>query len=157
MVAFQSKIVLPELDDRTVPFWEGALTVQVFLFSLPLFNTEGTILTLDADTARGMTETFFGVFFPSAVPSFTEDICFKTNKPKKKKKNHKTWPLWEAVSLSSICNEKLTPQVRDVLSCLLLHGPPKQQSATSPILQNFNDSLKWLPVTQNYKFEDSHW
>lgn len=63
--------------------------MQVFLFSLPLFNTEGTVLTLDADTARGMTETFFGVFFPSAVPSFTEDICFKTNKPPQKKKNTK--------------------------------------------------------------------
>lgn len=59
--------------------------MQVFLFSLPLFkgNTDGTILTLDADTARGVTGTFFGVFFPCAVPPFTEDICFKTNKPKK--------------------------------------------------------------------------
>lgn len=135
VVAFQSKFILPELDDRTVPLWEGALIVQVFLFSLPLLkgNTDGTILTLDTDAFRRVTGLFFGVFFSCAFSPFTEGICFKTDD--KKAIDHDCEKLRS--TLPGICNEILTIQVSDTFSCLLSQGPPKMQSVIPPAVHSF--------------------
>lgn len=118
MVIFQWKILLPELDDRRASLWEGVLIVLIVLFSHPLFkvDTDGTILTLGVNTLLSVIWSFFGMFFPWVVPSFTEGICFKKKKKTETKKptHHHCEKL--RVSLCSICNEILTTQVGNILS-----------------------------------------
>lgn len=99
---------------------EGALIVLIVLFSHPLFkvDTDGTILTLGVNTLRSVIWSFFGMFLPCVVPSFTEGICFKKKTETKKPTTQPTYHHCEKLKifLCSTCNEILTTQVGNMLS-----------------------------------------
>lgn len=113
----------------------------IVLFSHPFFkvDTDGTILTLGVNTLRSVIWSFFGMFFPCVVPSFTEGVCFeKATESKKPTTIQPTHQHCEKLKifLCSICNEILTTQVGNMLRLYptvnICSSEPQEQSPECP-------------------------